>query len=86
MHDHDNPNLNNASEDYSEWWEGVKKEEAAKAEKMDAEERLAHNKMLEDFGEEASAAKDWVAADWEQFKGRVQQWSNKGEMKADEAI
>lgn len=69
-----------------EWWQGVLKEEAAKAEKMDAEKRLKHNKMLEDFGAEASAAKDWVDADWDQFKGRVQQWANEGQMKADKVV
>lgn len=36
----DNPDMNDRSEDHAEWWEGVKKEEAAKNEKMDAEERL----------------------------------------------
>ena len=71
---------------HMEWWQGVLKEEAAKAEKMDAEKRLKHNKMLEDFGAEASAAKDWVDADWDQFKGRVQQWTNEGQMKADKVV
>jgi hypothetical protein len=70
---------------YLEWWKGVVKEETAKAEKMDAEERMQHNKMLEDFGTEAAAAKDWVEADWEQFKGRVQQWTNNAQIKADQA-
>ncbi|HEX8591439.1 MAG TPA: hypothetical protein VF696_01670 [Candidatus Paceibacterota bacterium] len=82
----DNPNLNDKNEDFSEWWEGVVKEEEAKADKMDAEERMAHTKMLEDFRSEAEAGKDWMAADWEQFKARVQQWTNKAETKADEAI
>jgi len=84
--DTDNPNLNDANNDYLEWWEGVKKEEAARAEKMEAEERLKHTNMMEDFSAEADAAKDWVAADWEQFKGRVQQWTNSAEIKADEAV
>lgn len=84
--DTDNPNLNDAQHDYREWWEGVKKEEAAKSEKMDAEKRLERTSMLDDFSGEVDAAKDWVAADWEQFKGRVQQWSNSAEIKADEAI
>jgi hypothetical protein len=84
--DTDNPNMNDKHEDFQEWWEGVKKEESAKAEKMEAEERMHHNKMLEDFQTEAGAAKDWVAADWEQFKGRVQQWTNKAEVKADDAV
>ncbi len=82
----DTPNLNDANHDYQEWWEGVKKEEEAKGEKMDAEHRLKHNSMMHDFSEEADAAKDWVAADWDQFKGRVQQWSNSAEIKADEAV
>jgi hypothetical protein len=86
MMDADNPNMNDKSEDYSAWWEGVKKEEAAKAGKLDAEEKLKHNKMLEDFSTEASAAGEWAAADWEQFKGRVQQWTNKAEVKGDEAV
>jgi len=84
--DIDNPNLNDANKDYLEWWEGVKKEEAAKVEKMDAEERLDRTSMLENFSAEADAAKDWVEADWEQFKGRVQQWTNSAEIKADETI
>mgnify|MGYP003396186650 CR=1 FL=1 len=71
---------------YTEWWQGVLREESAKAAKMDAEQRLQHNKMLEDFGAEASAATDWVEADWEQFKARVQQWTNEAQLKADEAI
>ncbi len=74
------------AKNYAEWWEGVFKEEMAKADKMDAEQRMAHTKMLEDFGAEASAAGDWVEADWEQFKGRVQQWTNSAQMKADQAV
>jgi hypothetical protein len=84
--DTDSPNLNDASHDYQEWWEGVQKEESAKADKMDAESKMAHMNMLDDFRAEASAAKDWLAADWEQFKGRVQQWTNSAETKADEAV
>ena len=71
---------------YMEWWQGVLKEEGAKIEKMDAEERMKHNKALEDFSTEAAAAKDGVEADWEQFKGRVQQWTNEAQMKVDEAV
>jgi hypothetical protein len=74
------------AKNYMEWWEGVVKEETAKMQKMDAEERMRHNKMLEDFSAEASAAQDWVEADWEQFKGRVQQWINNAQLKADEAV
>lgn len=70
---------------YMEWWQGVLKEEMAKADKMDAEARMHHNKMLDDFGAEASAAGDWVEADWEQFKARVQQWTNKAQLEADQA-
>lgn len=84
--DIDTPNMNDASHDMHEWWEGVKKEQTAKIEKMDAEERMKHHKILEDFGTEADAAKDWVQADWDQFKGRVQQWTNEGEIAADQAI
>lgn len=84
--DHDNPNLNDANNDYREWWEGVKKEEAAKIEKLDAEKRLERTSMLDNFGAEVDAAKDWAAADWNQFKGRVQQWTNSAEIKVDEAI
>ena len=69
-----------------EWWEGFLKEQTAKAQKMEAQERMEHNKALEDFSTEASAAKDWVEADWEQFKGRVQQWTNSAQMKADQAV
>ena len=47
--DHDNPNMNDASHDYMEWWEGVRKEENAKAEKMDAEHRLEHMSMMDNF-------------------------------------
>jgi hypothetical protein len=53
---------------------------------MDAEERMEHTRILEDFGAEASAAADWAEADWEQFKGRVQQWANSARMKADSAL
>lgn len=84
--DNDNPNFNDASNDYREWWEGVKKAESAKAEKMDAKERMKHTSLINDFSAEVDAAKDWVAADWEQFKGRVQQWTNAAEIKADKAI
>lgn len=84
--DTDNPNMNDKSEDSAEWWEGVKKEEMAKMEKMDAEERMKNNEILENFSEEASAAKDWAEADWDQFKGRVKQWTNKGEMAADDLV
>jgi hypothetical protein len=74
------------TKNYREWWQGVVKEESAKADKLDAEERMHHNKALEDFGAEAAAAKDWAEADWEQFKGRVQQWTNSAQMKVDEAV
>jgi len=84
--DNDTPNLNDAQNDYREWWEGVKKEETAKIEKMDAEERLERTSMMDNFSGEVDAAADWVAADWDQFKGRVQQWTNSAEIKADEAI
>ncbi|HUQ30303.1 MAG TPA: hypothetical protein VM103_02160 [Candidatus Paceibacterota bacterium] len=84
--DTDNMNLNDAGNDYREWWEGVKKEASAKVEKMDAEERMKHASTIDNFSAEADAAKDWVAADWEQFKGRVQQWTNSAEIKLDKAI
>ena len=78
--------MDSYAKNYKEWWDGVVKEQAAKAEKMDAEERMKHNSMLEDFSAEASAAGDWAEADWEQFKGRVQQWTNDAQMKADSAM
>lgn len=84
--DQDNPNMNDIHRDHMEWWEGVRKEQEAKMEKMDAEERMKHTSMLDDFSAEAAAATDWVAADWEQFKGRVKQWTNSAEMSADKAI
>jgi hypothetical protein len=73
-------------QNYMEWWDGVLKEETAKMQKMDAEDRMRHNKMLDDFNAEVSAATDWVEADWEQFKGRVQQWVNDAQMRADQAV
>jgi hypothetical protein len=78
--------MDSYAKNYMEWWDGVVKEEAAKAQKMDAEERMEHNRMLEDFSAEASAATDWAEADWEQFKGRVQQWASSTQMKADSAL
>lgn len=84
--DQDNPNMNDLHRDNMEWWEGVKKEQAAKMEKMDAEQRMKHNRMMDDFSAEADAAKDWVAADWEQFKGRVKQWTNSAETSADNTM
>jgi len=84
--DTDNPNVNDWQHDYNEWWEGVKKEQMAKMEKMDAEERMEHNSMWEDFSKEADAAGDWLEADWKQFKARVTQWINEGEMEVDEAV
>lgn len=82
----DNPNFNDAGHDYLEWWEGVKEEEIAKAEKMDAELRLKHNSMLDNFGREVEAAKDWAVADWNEFKGRVQQWTNSAEIETDKVV
>ncbi len=64
--------------EHAQWWEGVKKEEMAKMEKMGAEEKMKNHKILEDFGTEVDAAKDWAEADWNQFKGRVQQWTTMG--------
>jgi len=84
--DHDDPNLNSASKDYQDWWQGVVKEQQAKAEKLSAEERLEHNDALNNFTAEVGAAADWAAADWEQFKGRVQQWTNSAEIEADKAV
>lgn len=78
--------MDSYAKNYMEWWQGVLKEEMAKMDKMDAEERMEHTKMLEDFGAEAAAAKDWLEADWEQFKGRVQQWTNNAQMKTDEVL
>lgn len=74
------------AKNYMEWWEGVVKEQSAKADKLDAEERMSHNKALDDFSAEASAATDWAEADWEQFKARVQQWTSDAKMKVDEAV
>jgi len=76
----------NNNTDYMEWWEGVVKEESAKAQKLDAEQRMEHNKVLDDFSADASAAADWVEADWEQFKGRVQQWANSSAVHTDRSI
>ena len=84
--DHDNVNLNNAAEDQREWWEAYHKEQRAKAEKMDAEQRMKYNDALDNFSEEVDAASDWVAADWDQFKARVAKWSNDFELKADKAV
>ncbi len=84
--DNDTPNLNDAGNDYRQWWEGVKKEESAKIEKMDAEARLERTSILDNFSGEVDAATDWVEADWDQFKGRVQQWTNSAEIKVDEAV
>ena len=78
--------MDSYAKNYMEWWEGVLKEQAAKAQKMGVEERMEHNRMLDDFSAEASAAGDWAEADWEQFKARVQQWTNDAQMKADRAM
>lgn len=78
--------MDSYAKNYKDWWNGVVKEQTAKAQKMDAEERMEHNKMLDNFSAEASAAADWAEADWEQFKGRVQQWTNDAQMKADRAL
>jgi hypothetical protein len=78
--------MDSYAKNYMEWWDGVAKEQAAKAQKMGAEERMKHNSALEDFSSEVSAAGDWAEADWEQFKGRVQQWANGAQMKADRAM
>ncbi len=74
------------AKNYMEWWQGVFKEESAKLDKLDAEERMDRNKALDDLNAEAQAGKDWLEADWEQFKGRVQQWTNSAQMKADEVV
>ncbi|MBP7770461.1 MAG: hypothetical protein KA066_00950 [Candidatus Pacebacteria bacterium] len=74
------------AKNYKDWWEGVFKEESAKLDKLDAEQRMEHNKVLDDFSAEASAAADWAEADWEQFKARVQQWTSGAQMKVDETL
>lgn len=72
--------MDSYAKNYMDWWQGVFKEESAKLDKMDAEARMSQHKILEDFNAEASAAKDWAEADWEQFKGRVQQWTSSAAM------
>ena len=84
--DHDNVDLNNAQEDRREWWEAVKKEQEARADKMEAEEKLKHTSMMNDFGAEMDHAGDWLEADWDEFKARVQKWSNSAQVATDEAV
>ena len=84
--DTDSVNLNDAAEDRQEWWEAVRKEQEARADKMDAEEKLKHTSMIHDFSEEMKHAGHWLEADWDEFKARVEKWSNSAQVKADEAI
>lgn len=74
--------MDSYAQNYMDWWQGVFKEESAKLDKMEAQERMERTRALEDFNAEASAAKDWLEADWEQFKARVQQWTNSAAMSA----
>ncbi len=86
MSDTDNPNVNNWQNDYNEWWEATRKEAMARAEKLDAEERMKYNDAWNNFSTEADAAGDWAQADWDEFKARVSKWWNSLEMKADETV
>jgi hypothetical protein len=86
MNDSDNPNLNNAAHDQRERWEAMRQEMDAKADKLNAEQRMHYNDGLKNFSEEADAAGDWLEADWDQFNARVKKWWNGFEVEADEAI
>jgi hypothetical protein len=84
----DTPNTNDWQHDYQEWWNSYQQEMNAKADKLDAESRMRYDREVEGLINESQAenAKDWVEADWEQFKGRVGKWWNEFEMKTDETV
>lgn len=86
MIDQDNPNLNNAAHDRREWWEAKQKEYAAKRQEEGAEATMEANDGWSDLNAEFDAAVDKGEAEWDQFVAKVQQWWNKGEVKADEAV
>lgn len=86
MKDTDNPNLNNAAHDRHEWWEAKQKEHDARVREMSAEEQMEANNAWNDFRTEMDGAADWTEAKWDQFVAKVEQWWNKGEVKADEAV
>ena len=63
--------MDSLEQNYIELWNAIKNEYIAKADKLDAEQRMEFNDAMEDFSSEVSAATDWLEADWEEFKARV---------------
>jgi len=62
-------------ENFAEKWDAMRREYDAKADKLDAENRLDYNKSFDNFGEEVSAAADWTEASWREFTAKVdRQW------------
>jgi len=86
MNDHDEINVNDKGHDYKELWEAMRKEETAKAEQLDAEQRMERAGVLEEMGKQFDATTDWTAAKWDEFTAKMSQWGNKAEIDTDEAI
>lgn len=60
--------------DQKEKWEAIKREYAARQDKIAAERKMEANDAFENFQKEAEAGTDWLEADWDEFSARVDKW------------
>ena len=64
------------NKNYIEKWHAIKNEMDAQADKFDAELKMKYNDAMKDFSTELEAGKDWLDADWNEFKARINKWWN----------
>lgn len=67
----------NNSENYLEKWKAMMEEYDAKAERLEAEEKLRYGKWRENTGSQFDAMGDWTEATWDEFSAKAkQQWND----------
>ncbi len=59
------------TENYLEKWNAMREEYLAKADRLEAEQKLKANDMLDNFGKEVEAAGEWTEASWNEFTAKV---------------
>lgn len=61
------------ADNYMEKWQAKLEEYDAKAERLDAEERLEYDKWREDMQSQFDAMGDWTEAAWDEFTAKAEQ-------------
>lgn len=67
------------TEQYADQMEALIREYAARAERLDASQRLKYNDWREDISAEFQAAEDWSEATWKEFTAKAERrWHELG--------